>query len=133
MATNNEALPPTGNGFEEWQSIDERNGSDKSSNSGSQNSSSWYLVQVSFRPMQFSSVSDIYNRKEIKIQLSTCYKIIYVDAIVICKNTLFNYDLCAKLCIICEQKPTCQRLRTISFGALKPLGNYVPINNQCVF
>lgn len=39
---------PSSNGFDEWQSIDERNGSDKSSNSGSQNSSSWYLVQVSF-------------------------------------------------------------------------------------
>jgi flagellar biosynthesis/type III secretory pathway M-ring protein FliF/YscJ len=47
MATN-EPVPPSGNGFDEWQSIDERNGSDKSSNSGSQNSSSWYLVQVSF-------------------------------------------------------------------------------------
>ena len=48
MATipTNDAEPPSGNGFDEWQSIDERNGSDKSSNSGSQNSSSWYLVQV---------------------------------------------------------------------------------------
>ena len=47
MATN-EPLPSSNNGFDEWQSIDERNGSDKSSNSGSQNSSSWYLVQVCF-------------------------------------------------------------------------------------
>lgn len=34
------------NGFDEWQSIDDRNGSEKSSSSDSQNSSSWYLVQV---------------------------------------------------------------------------------------
>ena len=45
-----DSVPPSSNGFDEWQSIDERNGSDKSSNSGSQNSSSWYLVQVSSAP-----------------------------------------------------------------------------------
>ena len=44
----NEPLASSNNGFDEWQSVDERNGSDKSSNSGSQNSSSWYLVQVRF-------------------------------------------------------------------------------------
>ena len=44
----NEKLPSSPNGFEEWASIDDKNGSDKSSNSGSQNSSSWFLVQVRF-------------------------------------------------------------------------------------
>ena len=41
MASNS-PVPPSGNGYEEWANIGEKNSSD----SGSQNSSSWYLVQV---------------------------------------------------------------------------------------
>ncbi|XP_028393993.1 protein YIPF3-like isoform X1 [Dendronephthya gigantea] len=70
MATNNEALPPTGNGFDEWQSIDERNGSDKSSNSGSQNSSSWYLVQDSSSVVDMGDTDELQSETVIDIESS---------------------------------------------------------------
>ncbi|XP_046859119.1 protein YIPF3-like [Xenia sp. Carnegie-2017] len=58
------------NGFDEWQSIDDRNGSEKSSSSDSQNSSSWYLVQESSSIVDIGDAEDLQSKTVIDVKSS---------------------------------------------------------------